>query len=66
MLGSNCLLYFSRSDDEDCQECEDILEELEMIDSEVDMYGIDFVKVASLEAAHKYGITTIPSLVYYR
>ncbi|XP_038121966.1 uncharacterized protein LOC6054588 isoform X3 [Culex quinquefasciatus] len=57
-----CVFYY----DEDCQECEDILEELEMIDSEVDMYGIDFVKVASLEAAHKYGITTIPSLVYYR
>ncbi|XP_062543077.1 uncharacterized protein LOC134210806 isoform X4 [Armigeres subalbatus] len=57
-----CVFYY----DEDCQECEDILEELEMIDGEVDLYGIDFVKVASLNAAHKYGITTIPSLVYYR
>ncbi|EAT37127.1 AAEL010839-PA [Aedes aegypti] len=57
-----CVFYY----DEDCQECEDILEELEMIDSEVDLYGIDFVKIASLNAAHKYGITTIPSLVYYR
>ncbi|XP_021697966.1 uncharacterized protein LOC5573987 isoform X7 [Aedes aegypti] len=57
-----CVFYY----DEDCQECEDILEELEMIDSEVDLYGIDFVKIASLNAAHKYGITNIPSLVYYR
>ncbi|XP_019531540.3 uncharacterized protein LOC109403225 isoform X2 [Aedes albopictus] len=57
-----CVFYY----DEDCQECEDILEELEMIDGEVDLYGIDFVKVASLNAAHKYGVTTIPSLVYYR
>ncbi|XP_053689496.1 uncharacterized protein LOC128738420 [Sabethes cyaneus] len=57
-----CVFYY----DEDCQECEDILEELELIDSEVDQYGIDFVKVASLDAAHKYGVTTIPSLVYYR
>lgn len=53
-------------DDEDCAECDDILEELELIDGEVDLYGIDFVKVASLDAAHKYGVTTIPSLVYYR
>ncbi|XP_055526877.1 uncharacterized protein LOC129719507 isoform X6 [Wyeomyia smithii] len=57
-----CVFYY----DEDCQECEDILEELELIDGEVDQYGIDFVKVASLDAAHKYGVTTIPSLVYYR
>ncbi|XP_058832627.1 uncharacterized protein LOC131690704 isoform X6 [Topomyia yanbarensis] len=57
-----CVFYY----DEDCQECEDILEELELIDGEVDLYGIDFVKVASLDAAHKYGVTTIPSLVYYR
>ncbi|XP_065090647.1 uncharacterized protein hlk isoform X4 [Ochlerotatus camptorhynchus] len=57
-----CVFYY----DEDCQECEEILEELEMIDGEVDQYGIDFVKVASLNAAHKYGITSIPSLVYYR
>lgn len=74
-LSSNSIAYnwhtlipwkFHQIDDEDCQECEDILEELEMIDSEIDQYGIDFVKVASLNAAHKYGITSIPSLVYYR
>uniref|UniRef100_A0A182NJ40 Thioredoxin domain-containing protein n=1 Tax=Anopheles dirus TaxID=7168 RepID=A0A182NJ40_9DIPT len=57
-----CVFYY----DEDCSECDDILEELELIDGEVDLYGIDFVKVASLDAAHKYGVTTIPSLVYYR
>lgn len=53
-------------DDEDCAECEEILEELENIDGEADMFGIDFVKIASIEAAHKYEITTIPSLVYFR
>ncbi|XP_055620755.1 uncharacterized protein LOC129765014 isoform X9 [Toxorhynchites rutilus septentrionalis] len=57
-----CVFFY----DEDCAECDDILEELELIDGEVDLYGIDFVKVASLDAAHKYGVTTIPSLVYYR
>lgn len=54
------------SDDEDCAECAEILEELENIDGEADMFGIDFVKIASLEAAHKYEVTNIPSLVYFR
>lgn len=54
------------SDDEDCAECADILEELENIDGEADMFGIDFVKIASIEAAHKYEVTNIPSLVYFR
>ena len=30
------------------------------------MFGIDFVKISSAQAAHKYEITNIPSLVYYR
>ncbi|XP_055374125.1 uncharacterized protein LOC129607269 isoform X7 [Condylostylus longicornis] len=52
--------------DEDCAECEEILEDLEEIDGEADMFGIDFVKIASQEAAQKYEIVNIPSLVYYR
>lgn len=60
--------YFNKIilDDEDCSECEEILEELENIDGEADMFGIDFVKIASIEAAHKYEVTNIPSLVYFR
>lgn len=34
---------FAISDEEDCAECEEILEELEQIDGEADMFGIDFV-----------------------
>jgi len=30
------------------------------------MFGIDFVKIASVEAAKKYEIVNIPSLVYFR
>ncbi|XP_055921442.1 uncharacterized protein LOC129952700 isoform X1 [Eupeodes corollae] len=52
--------------DEDCAECEEILEELEEIDGEADMFGIDFVKIASVDAAKKYEIVNIPSLVYFR
>lgn len=53
-------------DDEDCPECEEILEELEQIDGEADMFGIDFVKIASAEAAQKYEVVNIPSLLYFR
>ncbi|KAH8299820.1 hypothetical protein KR044_006425 [Drosophila immigrans] len=52
--------------DDDCSECEEILEELEEIDGEADMFGIDFVKIASVEAAKTYEIVNIPSLVYFR
>lgn len=59
-------LFECISDDEDCQECEEILEELEEIDGEADLFGIDFVKIASVEAAKQYEIVNIPSLVYFR
>ncbi|XP_064542445.1 uncharacterized protein hlk isoform X8 [Drosophila montana] len=52
--------------DDDCAECEEILEDLEEIDGEADMFGIDFVKIASVEAAKKYDVVNIPSLVYFR
>ncbi|XP_055320488.1 uncharacterized protein LOC129577457 isoform X23 [Sitodiplosis mosellana] len=52
--------------EEDCAECEEILEELEQIDGEADMFGIDFVKIASHEAAQKYEVSSIPALVYFR
>lgn len=42
------------------------MEELEEIDGEADMFGIDFVKIASVEAAKKYDVVNIPSLVYFR
>lgn len=35
-------------------------------DGEADMFGIDFVKIASHEAAQKYEVNSIPALVYFR
>ncbi|RZF41690.1 hypothetical protein LSTR_LSTR011625 [Laodelphax striatellus] len=52
--------------DEECPECEDILEELEVIDGEADLFGIDMVKISDPEAATKYNIVNTPSLVYFR
>ena len=53
-------------DDEECDDCEEILEVLEQIDGEADLFGIDFVKIASDAAMEKYEIINIPSLVYFR
>ncbi|XP_014103415.2 uncharacterized protein hlk isoform X10 [Bactrocera oleae] len=64
MADSTLLVVFFY--EEDCAECEEILEELEEIDGEADMFGIDFVKIASIEAAKKYDVVNIPSLVYFR
>ncbi|XP_012535507.2 uncharacterized protein LOC105836192 isoform X1 [Monomorium pharaonis] len=52
--------------DEDCPDCDEIMEALEKIDGEADLFGIDFVKISSSEAAEKYGILNVPSLVYFR
>lgn len=54
------------ADDEDCPECEEILENLEEIDGEADLFGIDFVKICSAEAAAEHGLHTLPALMYFR
>ncbi|KAJ8921397.1 hypothetical protein NQ315_003013 [Exocentrus adspersus] len=52
--------------DEDCPECDEILENLEEIDGEADLFGIDFVKICSAEAAAEQGLHTLPALMYFR
>lgn len=59
------ILYFL-VDEDDCPECEEILEQLEEIDGEADLFGIDFVKISSAEAAAQHGIHTLPALMYFR
>ncbi|XP_026322362.1 uncharacterized protein LOC113231978 isoform X3 [Hyposmocoma kahamanoa] len=66
LLHESHLLVVFFYDEKDCPECEEILESLEQIDGEVDQFGIDFVKIASPEAAAKYNIVNIPSLLYFR
>jgi hypothetical protein len=39
---------------------------LENIDQNADKLNISFVKIADLELVDEYGLTGIPSLVYYR
>jgi len=52
--------------DDDCAECPGILGELENIDDDADMFGIDFVKINDADAGKEYGIHTTPALVYFR
>ena len=51
------------SDDDDCAECDVILESLENIDEEADIYGIDFVKNDESQAARHFHIYNTPALV---
>lgn len=52
-------------DSEDCDTCDDILEELETIDDDTDKHGIQFVKSKDSKLASDIGIFSFPALVYY-
>lgn len=59
-------LQFSGSlDDDDCESCKEILEELETIDDDTDKHGIQFVKSKDAKLAAEIGIFSFPALVYY-
>ena len=55
----------SLTDSEDCDTCDDILEELETIDDDTDKHGIQFVKSKDSKLASDIGIFSFPALVYY-
>ena len=60
-------IYHCILDDEECLECEAVLEALEEIDDEADMYGIDFVKSDDEHTAKTVGgVFSTPALVYFR
>ncbi|KAJ8875641.1 hypothetical protein PR048_023537 [Dryococelus australis] len=61
---NNCIWKFS--DKENCNICMTILEELEKIDDECDVYGIHMVKIQDPQLAKRYSIKTFPALVYFR
>lgn len=49
-----------------CENCKEILEELEKIDDDANKYGVEFVKNSERAASKKYGINQFPQLVYFR
>lgn len=46
--------------------CDQILEDLERVDDECDLYGIHMVKILDPQLAKRYSIKTFPALVYFR
>ena len=53
--------------DDDCGSlCSKVLHELEKIDDDTDLYGIDFVKINDFQAARRYNVHQFPTLVYFR
>lgn len=48
------------------EESKHVLEKLENIDSETDNFDITFVKMADPRYARKWGVTNLPSIVYFR
>lgn len=53
------------ADNDDCENCKEILEELETIDDDTDKHGIQFVKSQDSKLAAEIGIFSFPALVYY-
>lgn len=56
-------VYFYK---QNCHICEQILENLEKIDDECDVYGIHLVRIQDPQLAKRYSIKTFPALVYFR
>ena len=54
------------SDDSKARRTDQLLENLEMIDDDCDTRGIHFVKIAEAGAGDKFGITSLPTLVFFR
>lgn len=52
-------------DDDKCEACPGILDELETIDDDTDKEGIQFVKSKDSKLASEIGIFSFPALVYY-
>lgn len=49
-----------------CNICDQILEGLELVDDECDVFGIHMVKIQDPQLAKRYSIKTFPALVYFR
>lgn len=61
------MIFFTEFvDTRTCENCKDILEELEKIDDDANKYGVEFVKNSERAASKKYGIDKFPTLVYFR
>ena len=64
-----CFTYFNIEhclDNSKSSKMDQILESMETIDDDCDTRGVHFVKIADPAAAYHYGISTLPTLVYFK
>lgn len=65
-MSSRCMIkQWFLIDDDKCESCSEILEELETIDDDTDKHGIQFVKSNDAKLAAEIGVFSFPALVYY-
>lgn len=66
LLVHGCNINIFVTGKQNCHICDDILEGLEKIDDECDVFGIHMVKIHDVQLAKRYSIKTFPALVYFR
>lgn len=65
----NDLFYnniFLLIDSKDCKQCSRVLAEIEHIDDEADIVGINFVKIDDKELAKEYGVFALPAILFFK
>ena len=45
---------------------DNILENMETLDDDCDVHGVHFVKISDPAAAYHFGVSSLPSLVYFK
>ena len=60
------MTFIKKIDDTDSRKLEQLLEKMETIDDDCSSRDISFVKTAEKEAIDVYGITKLPSLVFFK
>ncbi len=53
-------------DSDDCKQCSRVLAELEHIDDDADIAGIDFVKINDKKFAKEVGVFALPAVVFFK
>ena len=59
------ILYF-HLDNAKSASMDNILENMETLDDDCDVHGVHFVKISDPAAAYHFGVSSLPSLVYFK
>ncbi len=63
---SKSIFFLATDSDEDCKQCDKVLECLEHIDDDADASGIDFIKIDDRNFARQMGVFALPAIVFFR